>query len=188
MLDKNDISDWVIQAKKGHQKAFNHLLNFYWKKVYRFQLGKCSNEDEAEDNTIKTFARAFDNIEKYDSSFKFETWLFTISNHIYIDDYRKKKAETVSINKDNIEIHKIMDEDPSPVDQLINEQNLAQLKAYIRQLKPHYQKVINLRYFQELSYKEIAQKLDEPLNNVKIKLLRARKLLAEIINHSNNEV
>jgi len=48
-------------------------------------------------------------------------------------------------------------------------------------LKPHYQEVINLRYFQELSYKEIAIELKEPLNNIKVKLLRAKKLLAEII-------
>ncbi|MCK5638226.1 MAG: sigma-70 family RNA polymerase sigma factor, partial [Flavobacteriaceae bacterium] len=82
------------------------------------------------------------------------------------------------------EIHKIADEEPSPADRLIQEQNLAQLKAYIRQLKPHYQEVINLRYFQELSYKEIAKELDEPMNNIKIKLLRAKKLLAEIITKS----
>ncbi|MBT7243632.1 MAG: RNA polymerase subunit sigma-70, partial [Flavobacteriaceae bacterium] len=56
-----------------------------------------------------------------------------------------------------------------------------------KQLKPHYQDVINLRYFQEMSYLEISKKLNEPLNNVKVRLLRARKLLAEIIkeNHSN---
>ena len=67
------------------------------------------------------------------------------------------------------------------MDQLIQEQNLAQLKTYIKQLKPHYQDVINMRYFLELSYKEISEKLDEPMNNVKVKLLRAKKLLAEII-------
>lgn len=53
--------------------------------------------------------------------------------------------------------------------------------ALIKQLKPHYQEVINLRYFQEKSYKEIAELLDEPMSNVKIKLLRAKKLLAELI-------
>jgi RNA polymerase sigma-70 factor (ECF subfamily) len=52
---------------------------------------------------------------------------------------------------------------------------------FIKILKPHYQEVIQLRYFQEMSYQEIANTIDEPLNNVKIKLLRAKKLLAEII-------
>jgi RNA polymerase sigma-70 factor (ECF subfamily) len=80
-----------------------------------------------------------------------------------------------------VELHRIVDEDPTPSDKLIQEQNLAQLKAYILQLKPHYQEVINLRYFQELSYKEMAAQLNEPMNNIKVKLLRAKKLLAEII-------
>ena len=61
------------------------------------------------------------------------------------------------------------------------EQNLAKLLRDIKKLKPHYQEVINLRYFQELSYLEISNKLNEPMSNVKVKLLRAKKLLAEII-------
>jgi hypothetical protein len=52
---------------------------------------------------------------------------------------------------------------------------------FIKELKPHYQEVIQLRYFQEMSYQEISEQLNEPLSNVKIKLLRAKKLLAEII-------
>ena len=181
MSDTKDISLLIDQAKKGDQKAFNDLLNLYWKEVYLFQLNKCKNEDEAEDITIKAFAKAFDKIDSYDEKFQFNTWLITIAQNLYIDHLRKKKTETVSLNKNRKEFHRIVDEDPSPSDKLIQEQNLAQLKAYISQLKPHYQEVINLRYFQELSYKEMATKLDEPMNNNKVKLLRAKKLLAEII-------
>ena len=181
MKDNTNIISLVNKAREGDQKAFNTLLNTFWKDVYRFQLNKCKDEDEAEDTTIKTFARAFDKITTYDEKYQFKTWLLTISNNIYIDYLRKKKTETISINKSHKEVHKIIDDDPSPADQLIQEQNLAQLKGYIRQLKPHYQDVINMRYFLELSYKEISEKLDEPMNNVKVKLLRAKKLLAEII-------
>lgn len=181
MKDNTDIDILVIKAKEGDQKAYNALLNTFWKDVYRFQLNKCKDEDEAEDTTIKTFARAFDRITTFDEKYQFKTWLLTISNNIYIDYLRKKKAETISINKSHKEVHKIIDEEPSPADQLIQEQNLAQLKSYIKQLKPHYQDVINMRYFLELSYKEIGERLDEPLSNVKVKLLRAKKLLAEII-------
>ena len=182
MSKNQDIGLLIDQAKKGDQKAFNDLLNIYWKDVYHFQLNKGNNEDEAEDITIKAFAKAFDKIHTFDDSFQFKTWLFTISSNLHIDHLRKKKTETVSINK-NQEVHRIVDEDPTPSDKLIQEQNLAQLKAYILQLKPHYQEVINLRYFQELSYKEMAAHIDEPINNIKVKLLRAKKLLAEIINN-----
>jgi RNA polymerase sigma-70 factor (ECF subfamily) len=181
MSDTKDIRLLINQAKKGDQKAFNDLLNLYWKDVYRFQFNKCQDEDEAEDITIKAFAKAFDKIDSFDDNFQFNTWLFTISSNLYIDHLRRKKTETVSINKNHREIHRIVDEDPSPSDKLIQEQNLAQLKAYISQLKPHYQEIINLRYFQELSYKEMAEQLDEPMSNIKVKLLRAKKLLAEII-------
>ena len=184
MGETKDISQLIRLAKEGNQRAFNDLLNFYWKEVYRFQLSKGQNDDEAEDITIKTFARAFDKIDTFDENFKFKTWLMTISNNLYIDQMRKKKTETISIHKNPIEIHKIVDEDPSPADKLIQEQNLAQLKAYIRQLKPHYQVVINMRFFQDLSYKEMAEKIGEPMNNIKVKLLRAKKLLAEIITNS----
>jgi RNA polymerase sigma-70 factor (ECF subfamily) len=59
---------------------------------------------------------------------------------------------------------------------LIKEQNLSQLLRFIKELKPHYQEVIQLRYFQEMSYQEIANKIEEPLSNVKIKLLRAKTI------------
>lgn len=181
-MNKNtDIYSTIKKAKKGDQIAFNLLLNTFWKDIYRFQFNKCKNEDEAEDITIKTFAKAFDKILTFNEKYQFKTWLYTISNNIYIDHLRKKKTETISYNKNDKELHKIIDDDPSPADQLIQQQNLAQLKAYIKQLKPHYQEVINLRYFQELSYKEIAESLDEPMTNIKVKLLRAKKLLAEII-------
>ena len=75
----------------------------------------------------------------------------------------------------------IADTSPTAEDKLITEQNLSRLLRYIKELKPHYQEVIQLRYFQEMSYQEIAEQLNEPLTNVKIKLLRAKKLLAEII-------
>ena len=75
----------------------------------------------------------------------------------------------------------IADTTPSVEDKLITEQNLSQWLKFIKELKPHYQEVIQMRYFQEMSYQEIANKIDEPLNNVKIKILRAKKLLAEII-------
>ena len=75
----------------------------------------------------------------------------------------------------------VADDTPSVEDDIITEQNLSQLLNYIKRLKPAYQEVIQLRYFQEMSYQDMAENLNEPLNNIKIKLLRAKKLLAEII-------
>ena len=186
MGEKGKIIEAVQRAKKGEEIAYTLLLNTFWRDVYRFLDRKTNDENEAEDITIRTFARAFDKIDSFDEKYKFKTWLLTIANNLLIDQLRKQKTETVSIHKEDFEAHKIQDEEPTPVDKLIIEQNLAQLLAYIKKLKPHYQEIINLRFFQEMSYKEITKETGEPMNNVKVKLLRAKKLLAEIIKRSDS--
>jgi len=178
-----EISDAIVKAKENNQIAFNFLLDTYWNDVYGFLLKRTENENDAEDITIETFSRAFDKINSYNSEYKFKTWLITIAKNIHVDFLRKKKNIISSDKNKNDEhhAHQVIDESPSPEDTLITEQNLAKLLRDIKKLKPHYQEVINLRYFQELSYQEISDELHEPMSNVKVKLLRAKKLLAEII-------
>ncbi len=177
-----EINEAIKRAKENDQKAFNFLLDTFWDNVYGFQLKRIQNENDAEDITIQTFSKAFDRIETFDESYKFKTWLIAISKNIHIDLLRKeKKSISQVISNDDKSAHQILDESPSPEDELITEQHLAKLLVDIKKLKPHYQEIINLRYFQELSYKEISAQLNEPINNVKVKLLRAKKLLAEII-------
>ncbi len=163
--------------------SFNYLLDFFWNDVYNFQLKRTQNEYEAEDITLQSFAKAFDKINTFDEAYNFKTWLIQISKNIHIDLLRKKNASIRSKTTSDVDdaVYKIADDTPTPEDKLITEQNLSLLLRYIKQLKPHYQEVINLRYFQELSYKEISEVMNEPMNNIKVKLLRARKLLAEII-------
>ena len=178
-----EIEKAIQKAKQNDQKAFNFLLDEFWDYVYGFQLKRIENENDAEDITIQTFSKAFDKISTYDENYNFKTWLITISKNIHIDLVRKEKSSInskITSNQDD-KVYQIIDESPSPEDKLITEQNLAKLLRDIKKLKPHYQEIINLRYFQELSYKEISDELNEPMNNVKVKLLRAKKLLTEII-------
>ena len=173
----------ILNAQSGNQISFNFLLDTYWNEVYAFQLKKTQNESDAEDITIQTFSKAFNRIDTFDPSYSFKTWLIAISKNIHVDLLRKKKASIRSqtTSDEDHKVYGIADDAPSIEDKLITEQNLAQLLRDIKKLQPHYQEVINLRYFQEMSYKEISQALAEPMNNIKVKLLRAKKLLAEII-------
>ncbi len=178
-----EINQQIEKAKKGDQAAFTFILNFYWNEVYGFMLKRTENETNAEDITIETFSKAFDKIVLYNTEFQFNTWLIAIAKNVHIDLLRKNKASLfIEITDDqDRQTYNIADTTPSAEDELITEQNLTQLLQFIKKLKPHYQEVIQMRYFQEMSYQEIANKIDEPLSNVKIKLLRAKKLLAEII-------
>ncbi|OOG68836.1 RNA polymerase sigma factor [Flavobacterium sp. A45] len=178
-----EISKQIEKAKKGNQVAFTFLLDYYWNEVYGFMLKRTENETTAEDITIETFSKAFDKIATYNPEFQFNTWLISIAKNVHIDLIRKKKSSLfIEItDEEDQTAYNVADTTPSAEDVLITEQNLSQLLQFIKELKPHYQEVIQLRYFQEMSYQEIANKIDEPLSNVKIKLLRAKKLLSEII-------
>lgn len=178
-----EINPYIEKAKKGDQVAFTYLLDYYWNEVYGFMLKRTENETDAEDIVIETFSKAFDKISTYNPEFQFNTWLITIAKNVHIDLLRKKKSSLfVEItSEEDHQAYNVADTSPSAEDELIIEQNLSQLLQFIKELKPHYQEVIQLRYFQEMSYQEIAEQLNEPLSNVKIKLLRAKKLLAEII-------
>ena len=183
-----EINSEIIQknielAKTGDQVAFTFLLDFFWNEVYGFMLKRTENETDTDDITIETFAKAFDKIASYNPEFGFNTWLIAIAKNVHIDMLRKKKSSLfIDItDEDNDRAFNVVDETPSIEDDIITEQNLSQLLNHIKTLKPAYQEVIQLRYFQEMSYQEMAEQLEEPLNNIKIKLLRAKKLLAETI-------
>ncbi len=188
-INNEELLKQIQKAKIGKQSAFKFLLDRFWNEVYGFQIKRIKDEYEVEDITIETFSKAFDKIVSFDEKYTFGTWLITISKNIHIDKTRKKNASIYlnTTEASDEQVHKVIDGSPTPEDVLITEQNLAELLRYIKQLKPHYQEVINLRYFNEMSYNEISESLQEPLNNVKVRLLRARKLLAEIITQNRKD-
>ena len=184
ILAPENISKTIQNAKSGQQLAFSNLLDTFWNDVYSFQLLRTKNELEAEDITIETFSKAFDKINSYKEEFVFKTWLITISKNLHIDLLRKQKRSLENNTfsyKNSAGESEVLDSTPTAEDQLIQQQNLADLLTEIKKLKPAYQKVINLRYFNEMSYAEMALVLEEPVNNIKVKALRARKLLSELI-------
>lgn len=185
-IKNTQLESSISKAKKGNQTAFKYLLDTFWLDVYKYQLKRTNSENDAEDIAIQTFSKAFDKIHTFDEKYVFKTWLITISKNIHIDLLRKKSSSIRIENTQEQEkkIYLVVDDSPTPEDSIIREQNLAKLLRDIKLLKPKYQEVIQLRYFQELSYKEIASEINESISNVKVKLLRAKKLLAAIIKKS----
>ena len=109
-----EVTDAIKKAKENNQIAFNFLLDTFWNDVYRFQLKRTANENDAEDITIQTFAKAFDKINTYNEDYKFKTWLITISKNIHIDLVRKQKKSIRNTSKDNEERYfDIVDDSPN---------------------------------------------------------------------------
>ncbi len=177
----------IDRATAGDEKAYTELMARYRKSVYHTLLKMVRNPDDAEDLTIEAFAKAFKNLPKFKKEYTFSTWLFRIATNNCIDFIRKKKLETFSINTafsadngDTVNIE-IKDDKLDPEEKAIKNQKIEVIREIVKQLPPKYQRLVQLRYFDELSYDEIAKTLNAPLGTVKAQLHRARELLFDLV-------
>ncbi len=175
----------VQRANEGDQKAYAELMDRYRDAIYYMLLKMVNNTSDAEDLTIEAFGKAFKNIQQYAPNYAFSTWLFKIATNNCIDFIRKKKASHVSLDQNDDEHEKASMDIQAPVmdpeETMINEQKIKLMRSIVDKLKPRYRKLIELRYFKELSYEEIAEELELPIGTVKAQLFRARELLYNIL-------
>jgi RNA polymerase sigma factor (sigma-70 family) len=180
-----DDLDLVKRAAEKDPKAYEKLLKKYRKSVYYMLLKMVNNSDDAEDLTQEAFAKAFNSLHKFDSKYAFSTWLFRIATNNCIDFIRKKRVQTISIDTpyENDEGESfsfdIKDPDDNPDEKMLRKQRKEYLGIAVQKLPDKYKRLVDLRYFQELSYEEVAQELELPLGTVKAQLFRARELLAQ---------
>jgi RNA polymerase sigma-70 factor (ECF subfamily) len=185
----------VRRAVEQHdQAAFTELLDRYKESVFYLLMKMVNNRDDAEDLTIEAFGKAFKNIEQYTPNYAFSTWLFRIATNNCIDFIRKKRMTTVSLDKsfmsdDGGEMTMdVRSETLDPEENLIRKQKNVLMQSLVTKLKPRYRVLVEMRYFQELSYEEIAEKLDLPLGTVKAQLFRSREFLYNIIRNQQDRI
>ena len=189
-----DDLQFVEKAKKGDERSFEMLLKKYRKSVYYMLLKMVNNPDDAEDLTQEAFAKAFSSLEKFDPRYAFSTWLFRIATNNCIDFIRKKRIQTISIDTpyeneegDSMSFD-IKDEGLNPSEVMLKKQRKEYLKRAVDRLPLKYQKLVELRYFKELSYEEVAGELELPLGTVKAQLFRARELLNQELSHMKEQM
>jgi RNA polymerase sigma-70 factor (ECF subfamily) len=150
-------------------------------------LKMTNNPIDADDLTIEAFGKAFKKLEQYTPDYAFSTWLFKIASNNCIDFMRKKKKYTFSMNsspegEEGQELANIIPSDtPDPEEKVMKKEKMGLMREVVEKLKPHYRQLIELRYFKEYSYEEIARELDLPLGTVKAQLFRAREFISNIM-------
>ena len=176
----------VESALTGEEKAFAKLMSRYKDAIYFMLLKMVNNKNDAEDLTLEAFGKAFKNLHQYSPNYAFSTWLFKIATNNCIDFLRKRRGVYVSIennqeNGENDSPIKLRSTDPNPEEKLIRIQRAILMRKIVHRLKPRYRTLVELRYFCEFSYEEIAQELKLPLGTVKAQLFRAREMLFKMI-------
>ncbi|MDR1414782.1 MAG: sigma-70 family RNA polymerase sigma factor [Odoribacteraceae bacterium] len=191
-LSEKALHDYVVvkKAMAGDESAFTELFHRYRESVFFMVLKMVNNPTDAEDLMFEAFEKAFANLEYYSPQFAFSTWLFKIASNNTIDFIRKRKAVTVSIDKDdnNPDDRGYLKNLPSdvltPEEEAIRKQRAKFMREKVALLHGRYRQLIEMRYFAELTYEEIATELDIPLGTVKAQLFRARELLLNILEKS----
>lgn len=185
----------VEQARNdGDQKSYAELMNNYRDSLYFMLLKMTNNPADAEDLTIEAFGKAFKNLHQYTTDYAFSTWLFRIAANNCIDYLRKRKKMqfTEGFNPDGEETDNhpsnVASPNPGPEEQIIIKQKIKMMREVVDRLKPHYRDLVEMRYFRELSYEEIAVELNLPLGTVKAQLFRAREFLYEILKNSAEKI
>lgn len=179
---------------KGDQKAYAELMERYRDPVYFMLLKMINNKDDADDLTIEAFGKAFKRLDQYTPTFAFSTWLFKIASNNCIDFIRRKKMIMFSIDKkyennEGAEMNTDIKADSlNPEEHMVKKQKVKHMRDIVEKLKPRYRVLVEMRYFDELSYEEIAEKLDLSLGTVKAQLFRAREFLANILKNSTGKI
>jgi RNA polymerase sigma-70 factor, ECF subfamily len=179
------IANMVAQVKKGDQEAFEGIVDLFKDKIYRHCYRMVGNGHEAEDLAQETFLRAYRNINKYNSEFKFSTWIFRIATNLCIDRLRKKKPDyyldaEVPGTEGATMYSQLSTEGPLPEDVVTENEQWNELQAEIMKLPEKYRTAIVLKYVEDLSLEEISQIMDIPVPTVKTRIHRGREALKKV--------
>lgn len=173
------VLEWVQAAVAGDQDAFAELVYTYQEAVYNLCYRLLSERTEAEDAAQEAFLRAYLNLQRYDPSRSFKTWVLTIASNHCIDRLRRRRLKWLSIDDEALPNLSLSSDEPEPEDASISRESSAALQAILGELNPEYRAAVVLRYWYDYSYSEIADILDTTESAIKSRLFRARQILAE---------
>ena len=179
--------EYVKKAIEGDQKAYTFLMERYQNSIYHMMFRMIGTKEDADDLTQEAFGKAFNKLSSYAPRYAFSTWLFKIASNNCIDHIRKKRLVLLSIDE-TIEneggqsfSNNLKSNSLDPEQKFIQQQRIKLMRSLMGQLSEKYRLMIELRFFEELSYEEISEELEIPLGTVKAQLFRAKEILYSLM-------
>ena len=180
-----EIADYIVADDRrlvelvleGDGTAFEYLFNRYRDAIRRLLVQRLGPASDVDDLLQETFIKVYINLHRYSPAYTFGQWVYTIARNTFIDFVRRRQ-EDLPIDE---RFRAPASLAPTPEESVINLQQRSQIESYLDRLAPRYRQLIVLRFFDELSYEEIAAKLTVPLGTVKTQILRAREQMCRLI-------
>lgn len=178
-MQEEQLQKLIQAAGKKDQKAQTQLINLFWVDVFSFVLTKVKDETDADELTVSVFSKVLNKLDLYDPNFQFKTWVLTIAQNTIIDYWRRKSRGSEDSTED---LHNLRNDfEKSPEELLISEEDRQRISEIVESMDGHYQDIIRLRFFEEKSIKEISDELNISLANTKVRIMRAKKVLAQLL-------
>ena len=180
-----EIADYIVAedrqlvecALAGDDTAFEYLFNRYRDAIRQLLVQRVGSEDDADDLLQETFIKVYLHLSDYSEEYTFGQWVYTIARNTLVD-YVRRRADDVSIDSKFIAP---MATTPSPEESVIINQRTAHFEASLAELSEDYRRIIEMRFLEEYSYEEIADKLGRPLNTIKTQIRRAKAAVCKMI-------
>ena len=173
----------ILKATEKDQKAQTQLINIFWIDVFSFVLKKVKDEIDADEITVNVFSKVLNKLDLFDPNFQFKTWVLTIAQNTVIDFWRRKNRENENSSDT---LHEVKNQfAKSPEELLISEEEQKKILKIIESMDSNYQEIIRLRFFEEKSIKEISEELQISISNTKVRIMRAKKILAKLLKENN---
>ena len=186
-----DVKEVVERAQNKDRDAFGSLFDLYYDKVLNYVFRRVLNTEYAKDITSNTFLKALKNLDQFEwrnGPFSFSGWIFKIATNEVNQYFRKQNRYKLTIDdpdfKELGDNNKIAEEIEKKID---NDKHLLILNKAIKQLKPIYQDILHLKYFEEMSYEEISQVLQKNESTIRVYSKRAKEELRIILEKDASE-
>lgn len=175
----------ISMALGGDAMAFEQLFERYRSSIHQLYAQRMEGfADEAGDLLQETFIKVYLNLDRYDSRYTFGQWVYTIARNTFID-YARRHREEMSVDSYTVEsAASLSSSTMTPEQKLINEQSRRRIEFFMTQMSERYRTLIELRFFKEYSYEEIATELKLPMGTVKTQIHRAREQLCTMLGTS----
>ena len=185
-----EIADYIVAddqhlvslALEGDHTAFKYLFNRYREAIRQLLVQRAGSESDADDLLQETFIKVYLHLDRYKTDYTFGQWVYTIARNTFID-YVRRHQEDLSIDE---RFSSPPSSAPTPEESVIRLQQRAQIEHYLDRLTPRYRQLITMRFFEEYSYEEIAEKLALPMGTVKTQIHRARERMCDLIRRGEN--
>lgn len=186
--DIHDDSTLAKMVIEGDSTAFDTLFARHSDSIHAMLLKYSGNSDDVNDLMQEAFMKAYLKMGLYNPKYDFGAWIYTIARNTFVDFSRTRKSNALNPQNLSPEIDNTAQASaPTPEDYIINAQQRAQIERYIAMLPEDYRQLFELRFLDEYSYEEIAEKLDMKLGTVKTRIFRVRNMMCRLITEGEEQ-